>query len=74
MVILDEINVAVDFALIPEERVLDLIKNKPPEVDILLTGRYASEKIREAADMVSEITEIKHHYKAGIKDRAGIEY
>jgi len=74
MVILDEINVAVDFALIPEEMVLDLIKKKPPELDLLLTGRYASEKIREIADLVSEVTEIKHHYNAGIKDRAGIEY
>lgn len=74
MVILDEINVAVDFGLIPEEEVLQLIKNKPPNVDLLLTGRYASEKLREIADLVSEVTEIKHHYQAGIKDRAGIEY
>ncbi len=74
MVILDEINVAVDFALIPEEKVLDMIKKKPPELDLLLTGRYASDKIREIADLVSEVTEIKHHYNAGIKDRAGIEY
>lgn len=74
MVILDEINVAVDFGLIPEEEVLQLIKNKPSHVDLLLTGRYASEKLREIADMVSEVTEIKHHYNAGIKDRAGIEY
>ncbi|MEQ8237181.1 MAG: cob(I)yrinic acid a,c-diamide adenosyltransferase [Syntrophomonadaceae bacterium] len=74
MVILDEINVAVDFGLIPEEEVLQLIKSKPSHVDLLLTGRYASEKLREIADMVSEVTEIKHHYNAGIKDRAGIEY
>lgn len=74
MVILDEINVAVDFNLIPEEAMLDLVKNKPPELDLILTGRYASEKLKEIADLVSEVTEIKHHYNAGIKDRAGIEY
>jgi len=74
MVILDEINVAVDFGLIPEEVVLDLIKNKPPELDLILTGRYASDELREIADLVSEVTEIKHHYNAGIKDRRGIEY
>jgi cob(I)alamin adenosyltransferase len=74
MVILDEINVAVDFGLIPEEELLDLVKSKPAELDLLLTGRYASEKLREIADLVSEVTEIKHHYNAGIKDRAGIEY
>lgn len=74
MVILDEINVVVDFGLIPEEVVLDLAKNKPPELDLILTGRYASDRLMEMADLVSEVTEIKHHYNAGIKDRAGIEY
>ncbi|SDF13015.1 cob(I)yrinic acid a,c-diamide adenosyltransferase [Sporomusa acidovorans] len=74
MVILDEINVAVDFNLISEQAVLELIHNKPPAVDLLLTGRYASAKIREIADTVSEIAEIKHHYYAGVRERAGIEY
>jgi len=74
MVILDEINVAVDFGLIPEEELLEMVKNKPAELDLVLTGRYAAEKLKEIADLVSEVTEIKHHYNAGIKDRAGIEY
>lgn len=74
MVILDEINVAVDFNLIPEEELLELINTKPAELDLILTGRYAPEKLKEIADLVSEVTEIKHHYNAGIKDRAGIEY
>jgi cob(I)alamin adenosyltransferase len=74
MVILDEINVAVDFKLIALEDVTDLIKNKPLELDLILTGRYAAKAIIKLADTVSEIKEIKHHYAAGIKDRAGIEY
>jgi cob(I)alamin adenosyltransferase len=74
MVILDEINVAVDFKLIPLKDVIDLIKNKPPALDLILTGRYAAQEIIKLADTVSEIKEIKHHYAAGIKDRAGIEY
>lgn len=74
MLILDEINVAVDFGLISEEAVLDLVKSKPPELDLMLTGRYASDRLMKMADMVSEVTEVKHHYNAGIKDRAGIEY
>ena len=74
MVILDEINVAVDFSLIPEEEMINLVRDKPPELDLILTGRYASDKLKEMADLVSEVTEIKHHYNAGIKDRAGIEY
>ncbi|MEY8001351.1 cob(I)yrinic acid a,c-diamide adenosyltransferase [Clostridium sp. Mt-5] len=74
LVILDEINVAVNFNLISEQDVIDLIKQKPPELNLLLTGRYASDKIEEIADMVSDITEVKHHYNAGIKGQAGIEY
>lgn len=74
MVILDEINVAVDFKLIQEQELLNLIHDKPPALHLILTGRYASDKVLELADMVSEITEIKHHYHAGIKGQAGIEY
>jgi cob(I)alamin adenosyltransferase len=74
MVILDEINVAVDFRLIPVSDVVALIQAKPPALDLILTGRYAPPEIIELADTVSEIREIRHHYNAGIKDRAGIEY
>jgi cob(I)alamin adenosyltransferase len=74
MVILDEINVALDFKLINLKEVIDLIKNKPPALNLILTGRYAPEGIIKLADTVSEVKEIKHHYAAGIKDRAGIEY
>ncbi|MGA3280118.1 MAG: cob(I)yrinic acid a,c-diamide adenosyltransferase [Smithella sp.] len=74
MVILDEINVALDFKLITLKEVIDLIKNKPPAVNLILTGRYAPEGIIKLADTVSDVKEIKHHYAAGIKDRAGIEY
>ena len=74
MIILDEINVALDFKLINLNEVIDLIKNKPPELDLIFTGRYAPAEIIKLADTVSEVKEIKHHYAAGIKDRAGIEY
>jgi len=74
MVILDEINVAVDFKLIPLQDVIHLIENKPSSLDLILTGRYAAKIIISLADTVSEVREIKHHYAAGIKDRAGIEY
>ncbi|HOX14995.1 MAG TPA: cob(I)yrinic acid a,c-diamide adenosyltransferase [Smithellaceae bacterium] len=74
MVILDEINVAIDFNLIPLDEMIRLIKNKPPGLDLILTGRYAAKEIIKLADTVSEVKEIKHHYTAGIKDRAGIEY
>ena len=74
MIILDEINVAVDFKLVDIKQVLEMIKNKPPALDLILTGRYAADEIIRLADTVSEVQEIKHHYAAGIKDRAGIEY
>ncbi|NMC97819.1 MAG: cob(I)yrinic acid a,c-diamide adenosyltransferase, partial [Deltaproteobacteria bacterium] len=73
-VILDEINVALDFKLVDLKDVMKLIKNKPAHVDLILTGRYAPKEIIKLADTVSDVQEIKHHYNAGIKDRAGIEY
>jgi cob(I)alamin adenosyltransferase len=74
MIILDEINVALDFKLISLDETLELIKNKPPKLNLILTGRNVPPEIAEIADMVSEVKEIKHHYAAGIKDRAGIEF
>ncbi|OPL14622.1 MAG: cob(I)yrinic acid a,c-diamide adenosyltransferase [delta proteobacterium MLS_D] len=74
MVILDEINVAVDYSLVALEDVITLIKDKPPAVDLVLTGRYAADAIIKLADTVSEVRDIKHHYAAGITARAGIEY
>jgi cob(I)alamin adenosyltransferase len=74
MVIMDELNVAADFRLIPLDDVIDLIKNKPASVDLILTGRYAPPEIVAVADTVSEIKEVRHHYQAGVKDRAGIEF
>ncbi|MEA2014493.1 MAG: cob(I)yrinic acid a,c-diamide adenosyltransferase [Thermodesulfobacteriota bacterium] len=74
MVILDEINVAIDFNLLSLDEVLRLIRNKPFALNLVLTGRYAPPEIIEMADMVSEVKEIKHHYASGIKDRAGIEF
>lgn len=74
MVILDELNVALDFNLVDRDKVLELIRSKPPEMDLVITGRYAHQDVIELADMVSEINEIKHHYAAGIKERAGIEF
>jgi cob(I)alamin adenosyltransferase len=74
LIILDEINVALDFKLIALPEVIELIKNKPVSLDLILTGRYAPPEIVELADTVSEVQEVKHHYAKGIKDRAGIEY
>ena len=73
IVILDEINGAVYFGLITVEEVLGLIEAKPENVELVLTGRYADERIIAAADLVTEMREVKHYYKAGVPARVGIE-
>ncbi len=74
MVILDEINIAMKDRLIEINEVLDLIKKKPKGMELILTGRDAPKKIMDAADLVTEMREIKHPYQKGIKGRRGIEY
>lgn len=74
MVILDEINVALDFNLIPLAEVLELIKDRPPHVELVLTGRYVPQEVIDAADLVSDVTLVKHPYYQGVEAREGIEY
>jgi len=74
IVILDEINVALNLKLIETEKVVELIKNKPKHVELVLTGRYAPSEIIEAADLVTEMREVKHPYNKGFQARKGIEY
>ncbi|MDI6840979.1 MAG: cob(I)yrinic acid a,c-diamide adenosyltransferase [bacterium] len=74
MVILDEINVAIDYGLVSLSELLELIKTKPKNVELILTGRYAPKEEIEIADLVTDMKEIKHHYQKGIQSREGIEY
>jgi len=74
MLILDEINVAVAFGLIEIESVLSFMKNKPERLELILTGRYAPERMIELADTVTEMREIRHHFNRGVAARRGIEY
>jgi cob(I)alamin adenosyltransferase len=74
VVILDEINVALNLKLISLEKVLKLLKNKPTHVELVLTGRYAPSEIIEAADLVTEMKEVKHPFNKGFQARKGIEY
>ena len=74
IVILDEINVALNLKLINLEEVLELIKNKPKHVELVLTGRCAPNEIIEAADLVTEMKEVKHPLNKGFQARKGIEY
>ncbi|MCF8054810.1 MAG: cob(I)yrinic acid a,c-diamide adenosyltransferase [Deltaproteobacteria bacterium] len=74
MLILDEVSVALDFGLVSEEDVIGLIKDKPPAMELVITGRYASAALVALADVVTEIKDIRHHYQKGIKERAGMEF
>jgi cob(I)alamin adenosyltransferase len=73
LVILDELNVAVSVGVVTEADALSLVAERPPELELVVTGRYATEAMMAAADLVTEMREIKHYYKSGIKARTGIE-
>jgi cob(I)alamin adenosyltransferase len=74
LVVLDEINVAVAWKLIELDEVLRLIEDRPPNVELVLTGRGADKEIVKIADIVTEMLNIKHPYNEGIAARRGIEY
>ena len=74
LVILDEINVAMDYGLVDADDVLAMLNAKPTETEIVLTGRNAPAKIRKKADLVSEIKDIKHPWRNNVKARPGVEY
>jgi cob(I)alamin adenosyltransferase len=74
VVILDEANVAANCGLIRPDDLLELISVKPRNVELVITGRYADKKVLQAADLVTEMKEIKHYRKKGVKARVGIEY
>lgn len=74
MIVMDEANIALDLGLIPLEEMKDLLRNKPPELELVLTGRRAHPDIIELAHLVSEIRPIKHYWDIGVKARKGIEY
>lgn len=73
MIIMDELLVSIYFKLFNTEEVMQFIKRKPPNVEMILTGRYCPEAIIETADLVTEMREVKHYYQKNVKARRGIE-
>ncbi len=73
VVIIDEGNVAVRYGLVTLEDLLDLIRLKPDDVELVITGRDADPELIERADLVTEMKEIKHYYRKGVSARVGIE-
>jgi cob(I)alamin adenosyltransferase len=73
VVILDELNVALYYQLFAEQEVLDMMDAKPDAVELVITGRYATDAVMNKADLVTEMREIKHYYAKGVQARKGIE-
>ena len=73
MIILDEANIATYYNLFSVDDLLDFIRAKPEEVELVITGRKADPRIIEEADLVTEMREIKHYYQKGVQAREGIE-
>ena len=74
LVVLDEVNLAAAWNLVELDEVLKLIEDKPPGVELILTGRRADSKLVKAADLVTEMLKIKHPYDEGVAAREGVEY
>ena len=74
LIILDEANIAIDMGILDVDEVVEVLKNKPEEMEIVLSGRNAHPKIIEIAHLVSEIKPVKHYWDTGIAARKGIEY
>jgi cob(I)alamin adenosyltransferase len=73
IIVLDEVIVSIYFQLIETDDLIDLIKQRPEGVELILTGRYCPTEIIELADLVTEMSEVKHYYKRGILSRKGFE-
>ncbi len=74
MVVLDEIFIALQYGLITEQALVSFLQTAPDNVEIILTGRNAPQKIIDMADLVTEMKEVKHYFENGIQAREGIEY
>lgn len=71
--VLDELTIAIHYNMITVDEILELIDSRPPHVELVITGRYADRKLIDRADLVTEMTEVKHYYRCGVEARTGIE-
>ena len=74
MVLCDELNIVLRYDYLPMDEVLETLRNKPADTHVVITGRNAKEELMEVADLVTEMKEIRHPFRAGIKAQAGIEF
>ena len=74
MVLLDELNIVLRYDYLPLEEVLEVLRNKPRDTHVIVTGRNAKEELIEIADLVTEMEQVKHPFRSGVKAQAGIEF
>lgn len=74
IILLDELNIVLRYDYLPIAEVVEFLSAKPHDLHVIVTGRNAKEELIEAADMVTEMTMVKHHFRAGVKAQKGIEF
>jgi len=74
LVLLDELTYMIGYKYLDEERIINALKNRPREMSVVVTGRGGGSMLQDIADTVSEVKEIKHCYKAGVKARKGVDF
>lgn len=74
LVVLDELTYMIGYDYLPEQEILDAISNRPPEQSVIVTGRGGGSALQELVDTVSEVKDVKHAFRAGIKARRGVDY
>ena len=74
MVLLDELNIVLRYEYLPISEVIEVLRDKPRDLHVIVTGRNAKDELIEIADLVTEMTEIKHPFRSGVKAQAGIEF
>jgi cob(I)alamin adenosyltransferase len=74
LLVLDELNIALRYDYLPLGAVVDSLRHRPPALHVVVTGRNAKPEMIAAADLVTEMLAVKHHFAAGVKAQAGIEF
>lgn len=74
MVILDELNIVLRYGYLPLDEVMEVVRSRPRDLHVVITGRNAKEELIEAADLVTEMTMLKHPFRSGVKAQAGVEF
>jgi cob(I)alamin adenosyltransferase len=74
MVLLDELNIVLRYDYLPLSEVIEVLRAKPTDKHVIVTGRNAREEIIEIADLVTEMEQVKHPFRSGVKAQAGIEF